>query len=56
METKNVVDQHPDLAELMKQLLAERLIDSGQESAGSGQTPRYSEEEIENLRSLGYIR
>ena len=56
METNNIVDEHPDLTELMKQVLAERLADAGQGNTGSGQTPRYSEEEIENLRTLGYIR
>ena len=56
METMNVVEEHPALTELMKHLLDQRLIESGRAGTGSGQIPKYSEEEFENLRSLGYIR
>ena len=56
METVNIIGDHPDLAELMKQVLAERLSQTGNAAEGSDQQPQYSEEEIENLRSLGYIR
>lgn len=56
METENVIDAHPDLANLMKQLLTERLAQAGPAGDRPEQAPQYSEEEIENLRSLGYIR
>ena len=56
METRNVVNEHPQLVELMKSLLEARVTSSGPVSSGSGPLPDYSPEEIENLRSLGYIR
>ena len=56
METANVIDDHPELANLMKQLLAERLAQAGPPGDRTDQAPQYSEEEIENLRSLGCIR
>ena len=56
METENVIDAHPDLANLMKQLLTERLAQAGPAGDRPEQAPQYSEEEIKNLRSLGYIR
>ena len=56
METENVIVDHSDLANLMKELLAERLAQAGPAGERPEQTPQYSEEEIENLRSLGYIR
>ena len=56
METVNIIDNHPDLAELMKALLADRVREAGDAPARPSQQPKYSEEEIENLRSLGYIR
>ena len=54
--TVNIIDNHPDLAELMKALLADRVREAGDAPARPSQQPKYSEEEIENLRSLGYIR
>ena len=56
METTNIIAAHPDLAELMKELLERRLREAGEMGSLPDQTPRYSQEEIENLRSLGYIR
>ena len=56
METVNIIGDHPDLSELMKQVLADRLRRAGDTQAPSEQQPNYSEQEIENLRSLGYIR
>jgi arylsulfatase A-like enzyme len=56
METQNVVSEHPELVELMKTLLETRVTSSGPTSTEPGRLPNYSPEEIENLRSLGYIR
>ena len=56
METQNVVSEHPELVELMKTLLKTRVTSSGPTSTEPGRLPNYSPEEIENLRSLGYIR
>ena len=56
METKNIIADHAEFAELMKGLLAKRLNEAGQRSEGTDQAPQYSPEELENLRSLGYIR
>ncbi len=56
METKNVIAEHPDLAKLMKGLLEQRLRDAGPLGEQQQQLPNYSEAELENLRSLGYIR
>ncbi len=56
METHNVIADHPELAALMQQLLADRLLEAGPAQDRPGQQPSYSPEEIENLRSLGYIR
>ena len=56
METVNIIGDHPDLAALMKQVLADRLRQAGDTKAPTDQQPKYSEDEIENLRSLGYIR
>ena len=56
METINIIDAHPDLAELMKQMLTSHLDDTGDAQERPDRQPRYSEDEIENLRSLGYIR
>ena len=56
METTNVIAEHTELAELMKRLLATRLSQSGTTSGGTNQAPEYSPEELENLRSLGYLR
>ena len=55
METKNVVAEHPELVELMKGLLEQRLTDAAPVDL-EAQQPNYSKEELENLRSLGYIR
>ena len=56
METRNVVSEHPQLVELMKTLLETRVTSSDPISAEPGRLPDYSAEEIENLRTLGYIR
>ena len=56
METKHIIADHAELAELMKGLLAKRLNEAGQRSEGTDQAAQYSPEELENLRSLGYIR
>ena len=56
METNNVVSEHPQLVELLKTLLEERVNSSEPIGAERGRLPDYSPEEIENLRSLGYIR
>ncbi len=55
METNNVVDEHPELVALMKGLLERRLTDAASGRVET-QQPNYSQEELENLRSLGYIR
>ena len=56
LETRNVVDEHPELAELLKSLLDARVTSPDPATPDAGQLPDYSPEEIENLRSLGYIR
>ena len=56
METRNIVSEHPHLVELMKTLLAARVTSPDPTSTEPGRLPSYSPEEIENLRSLGYIR
>jgi arylsulfatase A-like enzyme len=56
METTNVVDQHPELVSLLRTLLEQRLSSSEPAQMVPAQLPDYSQEEIENLRSLGYIR
>ena len=55
METHNAVSKHPELVELLRKLLAERTADLSP-IGNRSQVPAYSKEEIENLRTLGYIR
>ena len=54
METSNVVAEHPRLVELLRGLLEQRITEDGPLGSGPEQLPRYSQEEIESLRSLGY--
>ena len=56
METNNVIAEHPELANLMQALLEQRLTDTDSPGEYPQRLPDYSEAEIENLRSLGYIR
>ena len=55
METENVVNAHPGLVKLMQALLAERTSDP-QEIKEDHQLPEYTQEELDNLRALGYLR
>ena len=55
METRNVIADHPDLAALMQTVLDERVT-STDPPVTPTRRPEYSPEELENLRSLGYIR
>jgi hypothetical protein len=56
METTNVIDQHPDVAERLRWALEDILDATGPVAPPPGQAPRYTEEQLRQLRALGYIR
>jgi len=56
METNNVAVEHPDLVRVLAEILEGRLREAGPVNEAPQQLPHYSEEELDNLRSLGHIR
>lgn len=56
METDNVAAEHPGLVRVLAETLERRLSEAGPVNTAPQQLPNYSEEELDNFRSLGYIR
>ena len=56
METTDLAAAHPELVDHLRSLLEGRLGEGRAFSDNPPHPPEYSTEELENLRSLGYIR
>jgi len=56
METLNLADSQPDIVTRLKRELARIISATGPIKEAPGRQPRYSEEELRSLRSLGYIQ
>ena len=56
METASLVTAHPELVDRLSSVLEGRLEEGRAFSDNPPHPPDYSTEELENLRSLGYIR
>jgi arylsulfatase A-like enzyme len=56
METTNLADAHPDIVERMRTALDEVMEATGPVAPPPGQAPLYTEEQLRQLRALGYIR
>jgi arylsulfatase A-like enzyme len=56
METQNLADFEPDIVTRLKRELARIISTTGPIKEAPGRQPRYSEEELRSLRSLGYIQ
>jgi arylsulfatase A-like enzyme len=56
METRNLADAHPDIVTRLKRELARIISTTGPIKEAPGRQPRYSDEELRSLRSLGYIQ
>ena len=56
METNNVAAKHPGLVRVLVEILEQRLREAGPVNEAPKQLSHYSQEELDNLRSLGYIR
>ncbi len=55
-ETVNVAEQNPRIVERLRTALEEIIERTGPLAPPPDQAPRYTEEELEQLRALGYIR
>jgi arylsulfatase A-like enzyme len=56
METNNVADDHPEVVERLRWALEDVMDATGPVAPPPGQAPRYTDEQIRQLRALGYIR
>ena len=56
METVNVADEHPDIVERLRFALEDIMDATGPVAPPPGQAPRYTDEQLRQLRALGYIR
>lgn len=56
METTNVADRHPEIVQRLRFALEDVMDATGPVAPPPGQAPRYTDEQIRQLRALGYIR
>jgi len=55
-ETVNVADAHPDVVERLRWALEDVMDATGPVAPPPGTAPRYTDEQLRQLRALGYIR